>query len=105
MTENFRNLSPEGKLAKITQHLDTGHPVNSEWAKWLQFEFVPASDASELSDEIVATAFDKLDGDDRLAKLQYALSEKSVPGPWVAWVIEKYVNVPGVDEEPSGMVL
>lgn len=105
MTENFRNLSPEGKLAKIIQHLDTSHPVNSEWAKWLLFEFVPVSDASELTDDIVATAFDKLDGDDRLAKLQHALSERSVPGPWVAWVIEKYVNVPVIDEELSGMGL
>jgi len=35
MSEAFQNLSPEGKLQKIHQHIESGHPVPTGWVDWL----------------------------------------------------------------------
>lgn len=64
----FENLSPEGKLQKIRQHLDgSGHPVPAPWVEWLLAngqDGKPAVDRDEIEsrvDGIVAAVANLVD--------------------------------------------
>jgi len=35
MSGAFTDLSPEGRMQKIREHVATGHPVPSYWVEWL----------------------------------------------------------------------
>ncbi|WP_327210127.1 hypothetical protein [Rhizobium leguminosarum] len=91
MTGSFTNLSVEGKLAKIAQHVDTGHPVKSEWVRWLLDEFedgrlgVPEDGSHEHA------AFASQSQEGKLAKLKDRVLEVDVPSPWVEWFLETYL--------------
>jgi len=45
MSGAFPDLSPEGKMQKIREHVATGHPVPSYWVEWLldRMDKAPAS--------------------------------------------------------------
>lgn len=91
MADGFQNLTSEGKIAKIAQHVDKGHPVKGEWVSWLVDVFddgrIGISDRASLD-----TAFSEQDPEGKLAKLKARMSDVDVPAPWVVWFLETHVD-------------
>lgn len=90
----FRDLSNEGKFAKLEHHLGIGaHPVPAEWVRWLVQDFVP-SELREMPGKDHHSAFDDLDDDDRLAKITSHLDGGFIPAAWTQWLVREFVENP-----------
>jgi hypothetical protein len=90
MTKSFSDLSTEGKLAKLEQHVAGGHPVPSQWVSWIVNGFVPA-DRWPSDPRDVKTAFADLDDAQKLEKIAYHLHEGSIPASWVEWLSDEFI--------------
>jgi hypothetical protein len=91
MTTAFSELSIEGKLAKLAQHIAGGHPVPSQWVSWLVNGFVP-SDIWPVGLGEELPAFANLDDSQKLAKIAYHLHEGTIPAYWVEWLSDEFVS-------------
>nr|WP_250807462.1 hypothetical protein [Neorhizobium tomejilense] len=98
MSTAFSDLSTEGKLAKLEQHVAVGHPVPSEWVSWIIREFVP-TDAWPSNPTEIVTAFAELDDNDRLHKIARCLHERTIPASWVEWLSSEFI---GSKPSPAG---
>lgn len=90
MSKAFSDLSTEGRLAKLEQHLSGGHPVPSQWVSWIVDQFVPG-DVWPSEPNAVTAAFANLDESQKIEKIAYHLREKDIPASWVKWLSEKFV--------------
>ncbi|MCV9964821.1 hypothetical protein OIU34_23290 [Pararhizobium sp. BT-229] len=90
MTVSFNDLSAEGKLAKLDQHIAGGHPVPSHWVSWIVDHFVPAH-AWPATPGDVRTAFHELDDAQKMEKIAHHLPDGFIPAPWVEWLSDEFV--------------
>ncbi len=90
MTIPFDDLSTEGKLAKLEQHIAGGHPVPSAWVSWIVDNFVP-SDAWPTAPGDVRTAFRDLDDTQKIEKIARHLPEGFIPASWVEWLSDEFI--------------
>lgn len=97
MATSFADLSREGKLAKIEQHIGGGHPVPEHWVRWVVDEFVPA-DHWPTSPDRFDQAFAELDDAKKLEKLAWSLGDGLLPSSWVSWLLRSYVDGYDCDE-------
>jgi len=97
----FRDLSNEGKFAKIEHHLGVGtHPVPAEWVRWLVHDFVPM-ELQELPGKDQQSAFDALDDEDKLAKILRHLDGGFIPAAWTQWLVHEFVEKPRLTTDQS----
>lgn len=99
MSTHFDDLSEEGKIAKIEQHIGGGHPVVSPWVIWVLERFVPGGADADSGTPLVSTAFHDLGDDDKLVKIRQGLRNGMIPAPWVDWLLSEFV--PSTDRTPS----
>jgi hypothetical protein len=90
MTIPFSDLSTEGKLAKLDQHVEGGHPVPSQWVSWIVKGFVPSDNLPTAPAEIL-TAFNDVGDADKLEKIVYHINERTMPASWVKWLLNEYI--------------
>ena len=102
MTHAFDDLSREGKLAKIEQHLTAfGHPVKSEWVRWIAAEFVPVEQRHLFDSRPRAGAFFNCDFDGKMAKIGAEMLTRNVPCEWVRWLVDEYVSRAEPEDMPQ----
>jgi hypothetical protein len=87
MSEKFSNLSAEGKLAKLEQHLDGPHPIPADWVQWVVDAFIPG-EVWPQNPSRIETAFDSLNDDQKFEKIAFEMQKGYVPGPWVKWLTD-----------------
>jgi hypothetical protein len=92
MSTPFDSLSTQGRIAKIEMHVETGHPVPADWVRWLLVEVDGEDAVADPSSPQIAKPFATLDRGGRMQKINAALDEGTVPGPWVSWLLDESVH-------------
>lgn len=91
----FEDLTPEGRMQKIVAHIETGHPVPSEWASWLVSQGFGKSVESDYVGGRAQIAFADLNEGERKARLLTEIAKGNpLSGNWVRWLLDQGPEAP-----------